>query len=148
MPRLNPFTPEQIRSLEANRYTHHVTPNKIAFTVEFKEFFASQAALPGMTTKKILRAAGYDPDLFSRSGLDSIRQSILREAASKDGLKPPRGLSSTERINQFAKKDLSRQRTKTSIKELQDRIVYLEYQIEFLKKISQLRFDLEKEQTD
>ena len=98
MPRLNPFTPEQIRSLEANRYTHHVTPNKIAFTVEFKEFFASQAALPGMTTKKILRAAGYDPDLFSRSGLDSIRQSILREAASKDGFKIPRGLSSTERI--------------------------------------------------
>lgn len=84
MPRLNPFTPEQIRSLEANRYTHHVTPNKIAFTVEFKEFFASQAAL-GMTT---------------------------------------------------------------SIKELRDRIVYLEYQIEFLKKISQLRSDLEKEQTD
>lgn len=134
MPRLNPFTPEQIRSLEANRYTHHVTPNKIAFTVEFKEFFASQAAL-GMTTKKILRAAGYDPDLFSRSGLDSIRQSILREAASKDGFKPPRGLSSMERIDQFAKKDLTRQRTKTSIKELQDWIVYLEYQIEFLKKI-------------
>ena len=57
----------------------------------------------------------------------------------------PRGLSGTERINQFAEKDLTRQRTKTSIKEMQERIVRLEYQIEFLKKISQIRSGTGKE---
>ena len=67
MARTKPFTPEQIQSLEANVYTHHVTPNRIVFTVAFKEFFAAQAAIPGMTTQKILKAAGYDLDLFTRS---------------------------------------------------------------------------------
>lgn len=145
MARTKPFTPEQIRSLEANVYTHHVTPNRIVFTVAFKEFFAAKAAIPGMTTQKILKAAGYDLNLFTRSNMDSIRKSILREAASGDGFKAPRGLSGTERISQFAEKDLTRQRTKTSIKEMQERIVRLEYQIEFLKKISRIRSGSGKE---
>ena len=70
MARTKPFTPEQIQSLEANVYTHHVTPNRIVFTVAFKEFFAAQAAIPGMTTQKILKAAGYDldADLANPSG--------------------------------------------------------------------------------
>ena len=134
MPKSIPFTQEQIRILEENIYTHHVTQNRIVFTVAFKEFFAEQAALPGMTTKKILRAAGFDPDFFPRASLDSIRKRILREASSPEGFKNPRGLSSAERTAHFAEKDLTKQRTDTSIKELQERVVYLEQQIAFLKK--------------
>ena len=145
MPRLIPFTQEQISKLEENTYTHHVTPNRIVFTVAFKEFFAEQAALPGMTTKKIMRAAGYDPDFFSRDRLDSIRRRILKEAESPEGFKNPRGLSSAERTAQFAAKDLTRQRTKTSIRELQERVVYLEQQIEFLKKISHIRSGIKED---
>ena len=38
----------------------------------------------------------------------------------------------------YAAKDLEKQRTSTSIKELQNRVVHLEQQIEFLKKISNI----------
>lgn len=145
MPKTIPFTQEQMERLKENVYTYCVTENRITFTVAFKEFFAQQAAIPGMTTKKIMRAAGYDPDFFSRTSLDGIRKRILHEAASPDGFKSPRGLSSAEKTAQFAAKDLSKQRMNTSLKELQERVVHLEYQIEFLKKISHIRSQPKKD---
>ena len=132
------YTEEQIRILEQNPYTHNISPYKIAFTLEFKEFFVSRASLPDMTTPKIFKAAGYDPKMFTRAALDNIRQKILRESRSPEGLKPPRGLSQVERTAAYAKKDLDAQRTSTSVKELQSRVVHLEQQIEFLKKISNI----------
>ena len=132
------YTKEQILILEQNPYTHNVTPYKISFTLEFKEFFMSQVYTPGMTTQKIFKAAGYDPKIFSRYMLDSFRRAILSEASSSEGLKPPRGLSTAEKTAAYAKKDLDAQRASTSIKELQNRVVHLEQQIEFLKKISNI----------
>lgn len=79
MPKSTPFTREQMDILEKNIYTHHVTPNMISFTVAFKEFFAEQVKVPGMTTKKIMSAAGYDPNFFSSSSLDALRIRILKE---------------------------------------------------------------------
>ena len=70
-----------------------------------------------------------------------MRKRILKEADSERGLRPPRGLSTEQRIAAFEAKDLSMQRTDTSIKELQERIVYLEKQVEFLKKISNIVTD-------
>lgn len=140
-----PFTDEQIQILSQNPYTHSVTPHKISFTIEFKKFFAEQVTIPGMTTKKILMAAGYNSDWFTKECLGSIRRNIIIEANSPEGFKPPKGLSSTERTAAFGAKDLSKQNTDKSIKELQDRIVHLEYQIEFLKKISHIRTQAEKD---
>ncbi len=132
------YTDEQIRILEQNPYTHNVTPYKVSFTLAFKEFFMSQVDKPGMTTPKILKAAGYDPKMFSRTTIDHIRIKIKAEANSPKGLKAPRGLSQAEKIEAYAKKDLDAQRTSTSVKELQSRVVHLEQQIEFLKKISNI----------
>ena len=98
----------------------------------------SQVNLPGMTAPKILKAAGYDPKMFTRPAIDHIRTTILAEARSPEGLKPPRGLSQAEKIDAYAQKNLDSQRTSTSIKELQSRVVHLEQQIEFLKKISNI----------
>lgn len=139
MARKDPFTSEQIQVLSQNPYTHSVSPARIAFTLAFKEFFCEQARIPGMTTRKIFLEAGYNPDWFSKASLDAIRKRILREVSSPEGLKPPRGLGDAERTALFAKKDLSKQRTDTTIRQLQERIVHLEQQIEFLKKISHLR---------
>ena len=139
------YTEEQIRILEQNPYTHSVTPYKFTVTLEFKEFFMSLVHQPKMTTPKILKAAGYDPKMFSKSVLDHMRITILAEAASETGLKPPRGLSQAERTAAFAKKDLESQKTSTSIKELQNRIVHLEQQVEFLKKISNVYLQPPKE---
>ncbi len=130
------YSEEQIKILEQNPYTHSVTPYTLVLTLEFKQFFMSKVNEPGMTCPKILRAAGYDTTFLKRSYFDSLRKKILTEAASPEGLKPPRGLSQTEKIRAFAKKDLERQKASTSIRELQDRVVHLEQQIEFLKKIS------------
>ena len=133
------FTEDQIAVLSENPFTYSVSAYRISFTVAFKQFFYDQTQVPKMTTRKIMRAAGYDPEWFGNTCLNSIRLRILREAASPEGFKEPRGMSSAEKAAAFAAKDLSRQHTDKSIKELQDRIVHLEAQIEFLKKISHVR---------
>jgi len=132
------YTKEQMDAFAQNCFTYAICPSKITFTLEFKQYFLSQIREHGKTTDEALRAAGYDPMLFSTAGKNSLRRRILDEARSEQGLRPPRGLSQEERIAAFEAKDLSRQRSETSIKELQERIVYLEKQIEFLKKISNI----------
>ena len=139
MARTNKFTEAQIEALKGNPFTHSVTADRITFTVEFKQFFYDQTGVPGMTTKKIMRAAGYVPEWFSEANLSAIRRKVLTEAASPEGFKEPRGMTSAERTAAFAAKDLSRKNTDKAIRELQDRIVHLEAQIEFLKKISHVR---------
>ena len=138
MSKKEPFTPEQIAVLEANKYTHSVSPQRIIFTLEFKEFFVQQAQ-EGKKAPAILRMAGYDPGMFKRGNIDAIRMRILAEARSEKGLQPPRGMTNAEKIAAFAKKDLKKQQLETTVTELQERITHLEYQIEFLKKTAALR---------
>ena len=139
MAKKKPYTNEQVQILSQNPYTHSVTPNRLVFTVAFKKFFVEQTKISGMTTKKILLAAGYNPEFFEKGALDAIRYTILKEANSPEGFHAPRGLSDTEKSALFASKDLSKQNTDVSMKELQNRIVHLEQQIAFLKKISHVR---------
>ena len=141
MGRKVPFTEEQIFILEQNKYTHSVTPDRLVFTLEFKQFFVDQVRNHNNKTPAILRAAGYDTSFFGRRNLDKIREQILHEAASEKGLRPPKGLSIQDRIAAFEAKNLALQETEVSIKEMQERIVHLERQIEFLKKISKLNTD-------
>ena len=136
-----PFTEEQIRVLELNPYTYSGDSNRITFTLEFKKFFVDQIRNHQKTTPEVLKTAGYDPSWFAQGCKSSLRKRILKEADSERGLRPPRGLSTEQRIAAFEAKDLSMQRTDTSIKELQERIVYLEKQVEFLKKISNIVTD-------
>lgn len=139
MAKIIPFTEKQIHELETNKYTHSVSENQIVFTLEFKQFFLDQVVKYHKTAPAILREAGYDTSIFTRSHIDSIRKRILQEANSETGLKPPRGLSTEEKIAAFEAKNLAKQSMKVSIKELQEKVVYLEKQVEFLKKISHLR---------
>ena len=132
------YTNEQIEVIAQNPYTHSITPHRMTFTLEFKEFFVDQVKNHGLTAPKVLKAAGYDSKMFSRTTIDHLRKKILAEAASPEGLQPPRGLSQADRIKAYAKKDLNAQRTSTSIKEMQQRIVHLEQQVEFLKKIQNI----------
>ena len=131
-----PFTEEQLKELRMNPYTHSVTPKVIKFTVEFKEFLYNELKKEGMTTRKVFEAAGYNTEWFTKQTLDSVRRTVRKEAESPTGFKPPTGLSSRKKTELFQQKDLSKQKTDQSIKELQERIVNLEQQLEFLKKIS------------
>lgn len=138
MKRKPAYTPEQVEILKSNPYTHYVSQYTLVFTLEFKQFFWEKLKEPGMNAPKIFRLAGYDTSMLTKSKIDRTLEGIKAEAASPDGLQPPHAKSEAERAKAFAAKDLSRQRTEKSLKELQDRIVYLEKQIEFLKKISNL----------
>ena len=120
------YTDEQVALLNQNPYTHIATHHKITFTLAFKEFFLDQILNHGLSAPKALQAAGYDTSMLSRATIDHLRQTILSEAASPEGLKPPKGLSQAERTKAYAQKNLDAQRTSTSIKEMQQRIVHLE----------------------
>ena len=120
--------------LKQNPYTEWISEKRIHFTMEFK-LFALKQIQEGMTSVKIFEKAGYDQSVLNKQRMYSAIKNIKREAASPEGLKPPRG---TKRAEQFAKEELSKKRNSTAIKELQERIVYLEQEIEFLKKISLL----------
>lgn len=139
-----PFTNEQVHELERNPFTHSVTPDRIVFTLEFKIFFLDQIQNHGLSTKKALMAAGYHPEWFTLSGRDALRKRILDEARSEKGLQPPKGLSTEQKIAAFEAKNLSGQKTDVSIREMQERIVHLEKQVEFLKKISNITMPVQQ----
>ncbi|MCF0159044.1 MAG: hypothetical protein HUJ83_11100 [Veillonella sp.] len=130
------YTEEQLQRFLMNPYTFNATPYRITFTLAFKEFFMSQIDVQGMTTRKIMQAAGYLPEDFSRGALDQLRVHIKAQAASPEGLQPPKGQSIEEKNKAFAEKKLAEQKTEQSIVELQKHVAHLEAQVEFLKKIS------------
>lgn len=138
MAKKRPFTEEQIRVLEQNKYTHSVSPKRLVFTLEFKQFFMEQRK-QGKNAPEILKTAGYDVSWFTKANIDTIRGSIVKEASSETGLKPPRGLTSEQKTSAFEAKNLAQQRTEVTLREMQERIVHLEKQVEFLKKTSRIR---------
>ena len=62
-------------------------------------------------------------------------KTFKKQAASSEGLREPKGQSKEERLAKFAKEDFQKKHTKVAIRELQQKIVHLEQEIEFLKKI-------------
>lgn len=129
----HPFTEEQIAELAANPYTLFVDRNMIRLTVEFKSYLLKEVEKPGVTLKKAFINAGYDPEVLGRGRMDRIIQNIRKEAKS------PKGLHETGKTRtQLVKEDLTKKQMKTAIKELQEEVVRLQQQVEFLKKIHQL----------
>jgi hypothetical protein len=129
----HPFTEEQIAELAANPYTLFVDRNMIRFTVEFKSYLLKEVEKPGVTLKKAFINAGYDPEVLGLGRMGRIIQNIRKEAKS------PKGLHETGKSkSQLVKEDLTKKQMKTAIKELQEEVVRLQQQVEFLKKIHQL----------
>ena len=139
------YTDDQINEFRLNPYTYSVSHYQLVFTLEFKQFFYKQMQKPGMTTKKIMRAAGYDPSMFTKSKLDKVRRMVLQEARSETGFRPPRGASDAEKAAAFAAKDLSLQKTEVTLKEMQGRISMLEKELELLKKNLRIRQQQQKD---
>lgn len=137
MATIRKFTDEQQKILMNNPYVFRITPARLTFTLEFKQFFMAQSA-KGFTAKQIFEMAGFDIDMLGYERIHSASKSIKSQAKSPEGLKPPYGLSKEERMERFAKEDFSRKYTKAALKELQEKVVHLEQQIEFLKKIQSL----------
>jgi len=127
-----PFTQEQKEVLQKNPFTLSVNDYQIRFTVEFKKFLLSEREKNGTPWKEIFRKAGYDPDMFKQSRIDSIVRNIRMEAASS------KGLHETTSSKALLKED-ERKQNKKAIQELQKEVLRLQQQVEFLKKIQMLR---------
>lgn len=125
------YTPKQIKKLEANPYTLKVTKNKLYFTIKFKEdFWINYQA--GNAPRKILSDLGYDLEYFGQKQIDSIVQRIKKEALSGNGFRE--GENRERRIPMKAtnREELS---SPQSIERMQNEILYLRQEVEFLKKI-------------
>ena len=128
------FTQQEMDIIAQNPYVVSVHPTRISYSLAFKKF-ALQQAKKGARSPEIFRKAGFDPEMLGKQRMYAALKKFKKEAASPEGLHEPRGKSKEDRLAEFAKEDYSRKHTKVAIRELQDKVVHLEQQIEFLKKI-------------
>lgn len=131
------FTPEEMEQLRQNKYVLSVTENKISYSLEFKQFVMKETEL-GIKSPEIFRKAGFDPEMLGKPRIYAAIKGIRKQAKSPEGLRASSRKSRDERLAEFAQEDYSKKHTKVAIRELQKKIVHLEQQIEFLKKIQSL----------
>lgn len=125
------FTQEQIKRLKKNPYTFKVTNNKLYFTAKFKEdFWISYQA--GNAPRKILTDLGYDLSIFTQKQIDNYVQRIKKEALSGNGFSEGENRQKRVAIKAANEIDLS---SPQSIERMQNELLYLRQEVEFLKKI-------------
>ncbi len=130
------YTAKEMKLLKANPYTYKVTKNKLYFTIEFKETFWT-AYQAGMAPRKILEDLGYDLGMFGQKQIDSMVQSIKRQAQCGSGFR--QGENRTRR-----KKDALSIPEGTSVESKEilasilNEVKYLRQEVEFLKKIARV----------
>lgn len=124
------YTPKQVKELKSNPYTLKVTRNKLYFTIKFKEdFWISYQA--GNAPRKILTHFGYDLECFGQKQIDSIVQRVKKEALSGNGF--TEGENRQRRIPMNA--TLEELSSPQSIERMQNELLYLRQEVEFLKKL-------------
>ena len=120
-----------IKKLEANPYTLKVTKNKLYFTIKFKEdFWINYQA--GNAPRKILSDLGYDLEYFGQKQIDSIVQRIKKEALSGNGFREGENRERRIPVKATNREELS---STQSIERMQNELLYLRQEVEFLKKI-------------
>lgn len=125
------YTLKQIKQLKQNPYTLNVTKNKLYFTAKFKEdFWISYQA--GNAPRKILADFGYDLSVFGQKQIDSIVQAIKRQALSGNGFRE--GENREKRVAMKATDEIELS-SPQSIERMQNELLYLRQEVEFLKKI-------------
>jgi len=125
------YTSKQIKELKSNPYTLNVTKNKLYFTAKFKEdFWVSYQA--GNAPRKILSDFGYNLDFFEQKQIDSLVQRIKKQALSGNGF--TEGENRTKRIAMKATDEIDLS-SPQSIERMQNELLYLRQEVEFLKKV-------------
>lgn len=125
------YTVKQMKELGKNPYVYKVTKHKLYYTAKFKEdFWISYQA--GNTPRKILSGFGFDLEMFGQKQIDSLVQHIKKQALAGNGFSE--GENRTKRIPMKAtsEKELS---SPQSIERMQNELLYLRQEVEFLKKI-------------
>ena len=125
------YTAKQRKELEKNPYVLKVTKHKLYYTAKFKEdFWISYQA--GNTPRKILIDFGFDLSIFGQKQIDSLVQHIKKQALSGNGFSE--GENRQRRIPMKATEEAELS-SPQSIKRMQNELLYLRQEVEFLKKI-------------
>lgn len=125
------YTEKQKRELRKNPYVLQVTKHKIYYTAKLKEdFWISYQA--GNTPRKILTDFGFDLNTFGQKQIDSLVQHIKKQALSGDGF-----TEGTNRQRRIPRKATAEEELPSpqSIERIQNELLYLRQEVEFLKKL-------------
>lgn len=125
------YTAKQIKQLEKNPYVFKVTKHKLYYTAKFKEdFWISYQA--GNTPRKILTDFGFDINIFGQKQIDSLVQHIKKQALSGNGFTEGENKQKRVSMRATSEEELS---SPQSIERMQNELLYLRQEVEFLKKI-------------
>jgi len=120
------FTDEEIEILKNNKYVKRVSKTTITYTEEFKKEFITRYQAK-IKPSKILKELGFNPCILKQDRIKSITRRCKIYATRKDGLKD-------RRMYNF-RRPLS----------LEQEVIRLRQENEFLKKIDQLYMNAQEE---
>ena len=126
------YTAKEMKLLKANPYTFKVTKHRLYFTAEFKEAFwmGYQA---GNAPRKLLADMGYDLGIFGQKQIDSMVQSIKRQAQSGYGFSQGENRSRRMKDHGVVSGDCPE-----GMERVWNEVKYLRQEVEFLKKIAMM----------
>ena len=125
------YTNKQIKELQKNPYVLKVTRHMLFFTAKFKEeFWISYQA--GNSPRKILSDFGFDLSIFGQKQIDSLVQHIKKQALSGNGFSEGSNRQRRLPMKETEERELS---SPQSIERMQNELLYLRQEVEFLKKI-------------
>ena len=122
------YTQKQIKELKSNPYTLQVSDKRIFFTIEFKKIFWKKYQA-GISPRSIFKELDYNLDYFGQKQIDSIVQRVKKEALAGEFTE---GYS---RINRIKINEPSSDITPQNIKQMQNELLYLRQEVDFLKKV-------------
>ena len=128
------YTKKQIKELKQNPYTLQVDEKRIFFTIEFKKVFWNKYQA-GMSPRAIFRELDYNLENFGQKQIDSIVQRIKKEVSEGEFTE---GYNRTKRIKI---KEVDSEITPQNLKQIQNELLYLKQEVEFLKKLSKKEKD-------
>lgn len=130
------FTPEEVEILKENPYTWKVSTDRITYTQEFQKDFW-ELSLQGLSGTDAFKALGYDPRMLGKERIHNTTKRIRKQGNSPERIrsKPRKWMRTTRK--QFKVADLEKMSHKEVAKRMQQEIVYLQQQVEFLKKVMQ-----------
>ena len=122
------YTKNQIKELKQNPYTLKIDEQRIFFTIEFKKVFWRKYQA-GMSPRSIFRELNYNLENFGQKQIDSIVQRIKKEALNGEFTE------GYNRINRVKIKETTSEITPQNLKQMQNELLYLRQEVDFLKKV-------------
>ncbi len=132
---MNPksFTEEQIIVLRENPNTEYVSESVIRFTQEFRTKLI-EAIKAGIPVRRFLQEAGYDCDILGAGRVKMFGHRMRKEAYA--GNIPHAGYKERKRCPDLSDyKDMTHEE---AMLHMQNEILYLHQELEFIKKIIEL----------